>query len=86
MYFGFKGGKSGGDLAGVTQPATSFYFPLADTRQVGHTYDTTITLLNPGATQSATATLTYYTGSCGLKGQSVCPGEHITIPPQRRAA
>lgn len=84
MYFNYRGISSGTDVVGTTRPATTYYFPDADTRQVGRNYYSYITMLNPSSTQSATATLTYYTGACGLSGQAACPAQTIVIPPLHR--
>ncbi|QBD81374.1 peptidase S53 [Ktedonosporobacter rubrisoli] len=84
MYFSYQGVSSGTDIIGATAPATTYYFPVADTRQDEQSYNTYITLLNPGSTQSATAILTYYTGSCGLTGQPECPTQVVVIPPLHR--
>lgn len=84
MYFNYHGIMSGTDVVGTTTPATSYYFPEADTRQSGRTYATYLTMLNPSTTQTATATVTYYTGHCGLSGQSGCPTQQVAILPLHR--
>lgn len=84
MYFNYKGIQSGTDVVGTTSPATSYYFPEADTRLSGRTYATYITMLNPSATQSAHVTVTYYTGHCGLTGQGACPTQLVTVLPLHR--
>ncbi len=85
MYFTYKGVQSGTDVVGATTPSTSFYFPYADTRQQNHSYASFLTMLNPSSTQSATATVTYYTGSCDNTNQPPCPTQQITIAPLHRA-
>lgn len=84
MYFNFKGIQSGTDAIGATTPGTSYYFPEADTRQAGRTYYTYITMLNPSATQTANATITFYTGSCGLVSQPACQTQTLAVPPLHR--
>ncbi len=77
MYFNFHGIKSGTDVIGATTPQTSYYFPYGTTTTGNYTY---ITLLNPSQTQSATVTLTYYTGSCTTN----CPTETKTVGSMQR--
>ncbi len=84
MYFSFNGIKSGTDVMGTTAPQTSYYFPSVDTSNKGRTYYSYLTMLNPGNTQ-ATATITYYTGSCGQSNSPVCPTEKVVIDPSHRA-
>jgi kumamolisin len=84
MYFTYRGIQSGTDVIGATAPASSYYFPMVDTRQQGRSYYTYLTLLNPDAHKTATATLTYYTGTCGPTWQTACPTQQIEIAPQRR--
>ncbi len=84
MYFDFAGIKSGTDVLGATAPGQSFYFSHADTRQSGRSYYSYITMLNPSSTQTATATITYYTGSCGQNGQPACTQQVIPILPLHR--
>lgn len=84
MYFNFKGIQSGTDVIGATKPGTSFYFPEANTVQTGRNYYTYITMLNPSAAQTANATVTFYTGSCGLANQPACATQTITVPPLHR--
>ncbi|HZU70223.1 MAG TPA: S53 family peptidase [Ktedonobacteraceae bacterium] len=84
MYFNFQGIQSGTDVLGATAPGQSFFFSYADTRQSGRSYYSYITMLNPSSTQTATATITYYTGSCGRNGQPSCPQQVISIPPLHR--
>jgi hypothetical protein len=84
MYFTFKGIQSGTDVVGATKAGTSFYFPEADTRQSGRNYYTYITMLNPSSTQTATATVTFYTGACGLTGQPACTTQSVPILPLHR--
>jgi kumamolisin len=85
MYFTYKGIKSGTDVIGATSTSKTFYFSEADTRKGGRTYHTYVTMLNPSSSQRATATLTYYTGHCGLQNQPGCPKQRIVIPPLHRA-
>lgn len=84
MYFNYHGVQSGTDVIGATSPGTSYYFPYADTRQNGRSYATFITMLNPSSSQSATATLTYYTGACGNANQTACLTQTVVIPPLHR--
>lgn len=86
MYFNFKGIQSGTDVLGATAPGTSFYFAEADTTTLppSTTYYTYITILNPSSTQTATATLTFYTGSCGQAGQAACLTQTVVVPPLHR--
>ncbi len=84
MYFNFHGIQSGTDVVGTTSPATSYYFPEADTRNIGRTYATYLTMLNPSTTQSAHVVVTYYTGHCGLSGQANCPTQAVTVLPLHR--
>jgi len=84
MYFNFKGIQSGTDVLGATAPGRSYYFSEGDTRQSGRNYYTYVTLLNPSTTQTATATITYYTGSCGQNGQPACAQQVIAVPPLHR--
>jgi hypothetical protein len=84
MYFHYRAVQSGTDVLGATSPSSSYYFPNVDTRQNGRAYYTYITMLNPSHTQNATATVTYYTGSCGQAGQVSCPTQRIVIPPMHR--
>lgn len=84
MYFNFKGIASGTDALGANSPGQSYYFSNADTRQSGRTYYSFITMLNPSSTVTATATITYYTGSCGQNGQPACPQQVIAILPLHR--
>jgi hypothetical protein len=85
MYFTYRGIQSGTDVIGATAPASSYYFPMVDTRQQGRSYYTYLTLLNPDASKKATATLTYYTGTCGPTWQTACPTQKIEVAPQRRS-
>ncbi len=84
MYFDFKGIRSGTDMIGATKLATSFYFPFVNMGQVSGTFYSYITMLNPSATQTANATVTFYTGVCGLTGQSSCVTQTISVPPLHR--
>ena len=84
MYFNYHGIQSGTDVVGTTSPATSYYFPVADTRNAGRTYATYITMLNPSTTQNAHVVVTYYTGHCGLNGQAGCPTQAVTVLPLHR--
>lgn len=85
MYFTFHGISSGTDVLGATSPGTSYYFPVADTLQTGdRNYSSYITMLNPSTTQTATATVTFYTGACGLSGQTPCPTQTISVLPLHR--
>lgn len=84
MYFNYHGIQSGTDVIGTTSPATSYYFPEADTRNSGRTYATYITMLNPSSTQSTHVVVTYYTGHCGLSGQAGCPTQLVTVQPLHR--
>jgi len=85
MYFTFLGTiKSGTDVLGTTQPATTYYFAEADTRQVGRNYYTFVSILNPSTTQAATTTLTFYTGTCSQPGQPACLTQTMVTPPLHR--
>jgi hypothetical protein len=84
-YFSYRGIQSGTDVIGATAPAQSYYFPMVDTRRQGRTYYTYLTLLNPNAHKKTTATLTYYTGTCGPAWQATCPTRKIEVAPQRRS-
>lgn len=84
MYFNYKGIQSGTDVMGATSAANLYYFPLSDTRQSGRTYYTYITMLNPSTTQTATATITYYTGSCGSGSLPACPTQTVAVQPLHR--
>lgn len=84
MYFDFKGIRSGTDVIGATKLATSFYFPFAYMGHVSGNYYTYITLLNPSATQTASATVTFYNGLCGQQGQPSCVTQTISVPPLHR--
>jgi hypothetical protein len=84
MYFAYTGIQSGTDVVGATKAGTSFYFPEVDTRQSGRNYYTYITMLNPSSTQTATATATFYTGTCGLTGQPTCATKSVPILPLHR--
>jgi kumamolisin len=85
MYFDFYGIKSGTDVLGATSPQETYYFPEADSSQNDTAeYSTFITMLNPSATQSATVTITYYTGTCGGNGPGACPVETKTLLPMTR--
>lgn len=73
------------DTMGATHPATSFYFPEADSLKSGSAnYNTFLNILNPSTTTTANLTITYYTNSCGQSGQSACPTESKSISPQSR--
>ncbi len=84
MYFNLKGIASGTDVVGATSPGMAYYFPEADTRQVGRNYYTYITMLNPSSSQTATAIATFYTGSCGQTGQAACPTQSLSVLPLHR--
>jgi kumamolisin len=84
MYFDFKGIRSGTDVIGATKLATSFYFPFAYMGHVSGNFYTYITMLNPSATQTASATVTFYDGVCGQTGQPACATQTITVPPLHR--
>jgi kumamolisin len=85
MYFNFKGIQSGTDVIGATIPGTSYFFAEADTIATNSaTYYTYITVLNPSSTQTATTTLTFYTGSCGQAGQPACVTQTVVTPPLHR--
>ncbi len=85
MYFSYKGIASGTDVMGATHPQSTYYFPSVDARENGtSTYYPYITMLNPSSTQSASVTVTYYTGSCGLTNQSACPTQTVTLAPLHR--
>lgn len=86
MYFNYRGVQSGTDVLGATNAtSTTFYFAEGDNRQSGNAhYSTFITVLNPNSIQSASVTATFYTGSCGLTGQSACPTSTISVPPLYR--
>jgi hypothetical protein len=84
MYFNFNGIQSGTNVIGTTTPRTTYYFANVDTRQVGRTYATYISILNPSTTQTATTTLTFYNGSCGKTGQVDCPTQTVVTPPLHR--
>ncbi len=80
MYFNYRGVKSGTDVVGATNATnTTFYFAEGDNRHAGNqNYSTFITVLNPSNIQSATVTATFFTGTCGLINQPVCPTSTIT--------
>jgi hypothetical protein len=85
MYFTYRGIRSGTNAMGATAPATSYYFPTVDTRQQGRSYRSFLAILNPNPVKSATVTVTYYTGNCGLAGQEVCQTQKIVVPPLYRS-
>ena len=84
MYFSYKGIQSGTDVMGATNPQRTYYFPSVDSRNIGRTYLSYLTMLNPSTTQTANVTITYYTGSCGNTSQSVCPTQTVAIAPLHR--
>ncbi len=85
MYFNYFGIKSGTDVLGATSPQETYYFPEANsTRSDTANYSTFVTMLNPSATQSATVTITYFTGTCGGNGPGACPVETKTLAPMTR--
>lgn len=85
MYFDYYGIRSGTDVLGATSPRELYYFPEANSSQNDTAnYSTFVTMLNPSATQSATVTITYYTGTCGGNGRGACPSETKTLPPLTR--
>ncbi|GHO53293.1 S53 family peptidase [Ktedonobacter robiniae] len=83
MYFNYRGIiSSGTDVLGASNPGTSYYFPLADTRQDSTLSWTYISILNPSTTQTAHVTLTYYdNGTCGdiAIGQPACKTQTISV-------
>jgi len=85
MYFNVLGVHSGTDVVGATAPGKSYYFSEADETQSGSAnYHTFLTMLNPSASVTAHATITYYTGSCGGTGQAACPTESFSLLPLTR--
>ncbi|GHO69237.1 hypothetical protein KSC_081290 [Ktedonobacter sp. SOSP1-52] len=80
MYFNYRGIiSSGTDVLGASNPGTSYYFPLADTRQDSTLSWTYISILNPSTSQTAHVTLTYYDGTCGASGQAACKTQTISV-------
>ncbi|GHO75114.1 hypothetical protein KSD_28850 [Ktedonobacter sp. SOSP1-85] len=81
MYFNYRGIiSSGTDVLGASNPGTSYYFPLADTRQDSSALSWTyISILNPSATKAANVKLTYYDGTCGARGQAACKTQTISV-------
>ncbi|GHO53292.1 S53 family peptidase [Ktedonobacter robiniae] len=80
MYFNYRGIiSSGTDVLGASNPGTSYYFPLADTRQDSSALSWTyISILNPSTTNTANVTLTYYDGSCGA-ASNPCKTQQISV-------
>ncbi|GHO75110.1 hypothetical protein KSD_28810 [Ktedonobacter sp. SOSP1-85] len=80
MYFNYRGIiSSGTDVLGASSPGTSYYFPLADTRQDSSTLSWTyISILNPSTSQTANVTLTYYDGTCGA-ASNPCKTQQINV-------
>lgn len=79
MYFNLHGIASGTDVLGATNANnTTFYFAEGDSRNVGRTYLTYITLLNPSSTSTAHVTITYYSAG------SIVGTEPITVGPLQR--
>lgn len=84
MYFNLNGVLSGTDVLGATAAQTAFYFAEGDSRQAGSAnYATFITMLNASETDTATVTITYYTGSCGGSNPA-CPREVLALGPLQR--
>jgi hypothetical protein len=90
MYFKYVNSgitiQSGNDVLGATNFSKSFYFAEGDTRQTASQhYWTYVIMMNPSATTTAHATVTYYTGACGGTGPA-CLKQTFTIAPLQRAA
>lgn len=87
-YFNTLNVNSGSDAFGVVVPQKTYYFAEGNSVKAAQpgqpAYNTFVSVLNPSATLTAHAKVTFYTGSCGATGQAACLSQALTLTPHQR--